>query len=654
VADLTGLPDFDAIVSPPHSVVNTLGDIIAPFDSGSYYVLPGQLQLATNPDGSPKFKLELMQYLGDVSASGQFAVLSFSLAGDFFLERALGAVRTATLSAAVKPVTIDSGFCRLYQTSTAVSLPGDLLIPTPLGSLSGDLASWTIRMSRDAGELIKGALQGQTSLLLGARVEAAVAGVAPRLPVFVQFDPTALLTALLARFPDRTMAVADVLAFFTAPVANYPLTLTAVPSGSEATLAQIMTDRVIAAYAALTPSPGINDTAFVRFLPMDQIETAITRWDLNEPTVVMRPWIYTLDPIGSMRVLNDPSLLANVLQEITIPTLSLGTRRIYVTASLPPSRVGIAATGVRLAMPSNPPTRFFPITETGTENSPIDVVSFGSSAPGSATTAGYVDLMLGATEPLQYTVTCFALIAAGEFVQEYESAPQPHNENWLQVAAGDFPLTFAYVIARSQLLQLATIKGTLMYKVGQHQVQQPFKLTACNGGEVEVSVAAPSVATGISIELQGVPLDGSSPIWLPATGPGRIELDVNSFTGYGPHAVTVRCNLGVGSTPVFIELISELEAGMPGALPGKIALTADLPSATWNYFASSPFHPGFCFRVAAAPGNAAAPWSAPCSPDTILRLDADGSVHPTLPTATLSESPTSSETAFSEVASLAH
>ena len=514
ITDPTGLPDFAAMAAFPQAT------LIAPFGSGSFSVVPQQLQLAANADGSPKFRLEFVQYLGDISASGQYAVLELSLTGDSSLDTALCLARTITPSATVKPVMMDSGFGRLYATTTTVSLPGDMLVPSPLGLWSSDLASWTMRMSPDAGELIKGALQGQSSLLLGARVEAAVSGVAPRLQVFAQFDPAALLTALLASHPDRSMAVADVLSFFMAPLAKYPVTLTAVPGGSEATLAQIMTDRVIAAYAVLTPSPGITDPAFVQFMPLNNIDTSLTRWDLSEPTVVMRPWIYTLDPIGSVRGLNNPAVLASVVQQISIPALRLGCQRTYVTASLPPSRAGIAAAGVRLQMPPNPPMRPFAISETGTITPPNDVVSFASSVPGSAASAGYVDLMLAAAEPLQYTVECFAVIAAGEFVQEYDSAPQTHTETWLQVDAGDFPLTFAHVIASSQLLNLATINGFLKYQVGEHQVQQPFSLLAGSGGEAEVSVAAPAVATGVSIALQAVPLDGSSTVLLPATGPG--------------------------------------------------------------------------------------------------------------------------------------
>jgi hypothetical protein len=626
MTDLNGLPDFATMISSSEATM------IAPFGSGSYYVLPQQLQLATNADGSPRFELELVQYLGDLTASGEYAELDFSLTGDFPLNVALSLARTpATPNATVQPIIMDSGFGRLYETASTVQLSADMLTPTPLEWWSGDLARWTMRMSLDAGELVKGALQGQSALLLGARVEAAVSGVAPRLGVFAQFDPTTLLSALLANHADRSISIPEILSFFSAPSTKYPVTLTAVPGGSEAILAQIMTDRVIAAYAALAPSPGVTDPASVVFKPISQIDTATTRWDLSEPTLVMRPWIFMLDPIGSVRALNNPAVLAQVVKEISIPAMSLGAERVYLTASLPPTRVGIAAIGAHLQMPPNPPARFFSISETATITPPNDLAIFSSasvsSAPMSATT-GYVDFMLGPQEPLQYTVTSFAVIAAGEFIQEYDSTPRPHTETWVQLDAGDFPLTFTYVSATATLLNLATINGVLTYQVGTHQVQQSFSMVAGDGGGAEVTVAAPSVATDVSIALQAVPLDGSGAVSLPSTGPGRIPLDVISFAGFGPHTVTVQCQLGTGAAPLFIEFVSELQATNAQAIPGKVALTPDQPSASWGYVATSPFHPGYCFRAAAVPGRAVAPWSAPCLPDAVLMLSADGTIAP--------------------------
>jgi hypothetical protein len=387
------------------------------------------------------------------------------------------------------------------------------------------------------------------------------------------------------------------------------VTLTAVPDGNQANLAQIMTDRVVAAYAAITPSPGITDSAYVQFKPANQIDTATTRWDLNEPTLVMRPYVYMLDPFSSIRALNNPAVLAGIIKEITVPPLSLGLTRVNLTASLPPSRVGISALGARIDLPSKPPARPFSISKTTLFTPPND--------------SGAIDFTLGAEETIEYSVTTFAVIAAGSFVQEYQSTAQSRKDTWVQLAAGDFPLNFAHVVAGSRLLNLASIEGVLSYQVGTRTVQQPFKLSTSSS---DIAVAAPTTAANSSIALQAVPLDGSAPLALPAMALGRIDLDVNSFAGYGAHTVTVQCHMNAGDAPLFIELISEIQAADSQAIPGKIALTADQPNSTWGYVATSPFHAGYCFRVAAATGNPPASWSTPRSSDTTLLLDQNGAV----------------------------
>ncbi|MGH9563970.1 MAG: hypothetical protein ACRD3S_21165, partial [Terracidiphilus sp.] len=251
MADLTAYPDFSS------TIASTAATIISPFGGESYSVLPQDMQLATNADGSPKLQLDLVENVGDFSASGQYAELDLSIDGTFPLDAALSLARTSSAAATVKPIAMNGGFGRLYATASAgtIPLPADMIAPIPLGWWSEDLARWTLRTSRDAGELIKGSLNDQSSLLLGARVEMSVLGVAPRLPVYAQFGPTTLLASLLANHPDRCISVPEIYSFFfSAPLAQYPVTLTTVPDGNQANLAQIMTDRVIAAYAALTPA----------------------------------------------------------------------------------------------------------------------------------------------------------------------------------------------------------------------------------------------------------------------------------------------------------------------------------------------------------------------------------------------------------------
>ena len=633
MADLTGLPDFATLITSSEA------SLIAPFGSGSYSALPQQLQLATNSDGSPKFEIDFAKTVGDASSTVQFAELDFSLAGDFALDAALNLARTIAAAATVKPAVIDGGFGRLYATASEVPLPAELLSPIPLGWGTSDLAHWVQRLSGDAGELLKEALQGQSSLLLGARVEISVPGVAPRIEAYAQFDPTALLGALLSGHDDRMIAPSDVLSFFSAPLSKYPVTLTAVPDGAAAAVAQILTDRVIASIPRLPPRrPSPSGVCPVQTGKPDRDCGHAMGPERTHPGDASLGLL--LDPIGSVRALNNAAVLASVVKEISFPALNLGCYRVYLTANLPQSRTGIAALGARVEMPPNPPVRSSSISKTVLFNPPDD--------------SGYVELALGATEALTYSVSCFGVIAAGEFVQQYDSAAQAHAGNWVQLSGGDFPLIFAHVIASARLLSLATIQGVLGYQAATHQVQQPFTLAASGGNAVDVTVGAPASASSVSIALQAVPLDGGATVQLSPAAAGRIELDLNSFAGYGPHTVTLQGRLDAHSAPLFIELLPEPMVTNPQAVPAKVALTAEQPIASWGYVAISPFRPGYCYRVVAAPGIAAAPWSAPLSSEDVLLLEADGTIAPEAAKPALGESPPPDAGVSSQAPSLTH
>ena len=148
--DLTGLPDFQRLISTQRL------SMYAPFGQGSYGVLPRQLLVAQSPSGKPKFELALIKRSDDQSASGRYAVLDLALAGDFAIDEALTLARAGAADATVKPIVFNTGFARLYPTTSTVTLPADMTAPIPLGWSGLDFARWTTRLSIDAGELIKG------------------------------------------------------------------------------------------------------------------------------------------------------------------------------------------------------------------------------------------------------------------------------------------------------------------------------------------------------------------------------------------------------------------------------------------------------------------------------------------------------------------
>ncbi len=602
---LAGLPDFATLASSDAATT------FAPFSGGSYAVVPQRATLASDANGNPKVLLELFEQMGDLTASGSHAVLDLTVGWDFPLDAALAAVRSSVADATVQPLSIHSGFARLYPTTTQVVPAADLLTPVPLGWLSPDGARWTPRLSADAGELVKGSLAGG-SLLLGVRLEFDAAGVAQRTQASVQFDPVALLTALLAGKTSRTMAVADVLAAFTQA--------TALPLKTSGTIAaefaQAMADRVIAAFASLTAAPGLSDPATVAFVDVAQLTPGTIAWDLSLPALAYRQWVLELDATSDLRAAVAKNGLDFFVKEIVAPPLEAGVYSIDVTANLPPNRNGVPAIGANIELAANPPFR--------PASSSVQVVLAEPSDRASAV------LHLSPGEAFGYGVRSFALLAVpGALPVELDApAARPCSDAWVTLTADDFLVTFAHVTAADRLLALATLTVALQYTYGGRIAAQQFTLTPATPS---LSVGIPREAVDASLQLSAQPNDGGAPLALAPTQPGRINVDLPLFREYGPHTIEVRADLGSADGALVLELQSEAQSADAAATPDLLMLTAMQPSSTWGYVAASPFHPGYRYRRSAAPPAPAAAWSPILSPFQPLLLGADGTMPASAP-----------------------
>jgi hypothetical protein len=599
MSDLTGLPDFQA----PTSVAQLA--MFAPFGNGSYSVLPQQLVVAQGPEKRPRFELALVKCSDDFSEAGQYAVLDLALAGDFPVDEALTAARTQAADATVKPIVINSGFARLCSTSGTVTLPADLAAPVTLGWSGPDFARWTTRLSINAAELIKEALSGNT-LLFGARVEFDLIGVSPRLTTMVEFEPTRLLEALLAGKPTREIAISDLHAIFSGSRDGLPLRVNGTLSGADAdSFPQGMLDRVIAAYASLVPAPAPSDPPYVAFRNLGSLDAGTVHWDLSEAVAAPRAYVLTLDPLSGLRKAMTGDGGAALVKEITIPALNLGLERIDIAANLPVNRLGVPAVGVNIDIPANPPNRPDAITETILFAEPDDV--------------GSVEFRLSPDEELSYTATCFALVAAGSSIHQYQSTPLSLSQNWLQLQAANFPVTFVHLTAAERLLNLASMTGTLTYSILGKAVVQPLKL---NAAMPDTALALPNNATDATITLAAIPSDGGPGLNLPPMPPGRIRLDVTSFREYGPHTFTIRCDFGEETAPLTIDLLPEEKASDPSAAI-TIHLVPSRPCEKWGYTTSSPFRSGYRYRKS---GDNTSDWSPVLSPFRPLTLKSDGTM----------------------------
>jgi hypothetical protein len=596
VPDLTGFPDFQT----PLAATNA--SAYAPFGTGAYAVVPGALALAANPDGSVKLALVFEQQAGDFSSTGQYAVVAFSLAGDYDFDGCLAGARARDPSATVKRIAVNRGFARLCTTASEVQLPQDLQQPVSLGLSGSDFARFTARISATAGELVKGAMSGG-SLLLNARVEFDALGVAPRADAIVAFSPQALITALTADATGEAIAAGDIVDALTTPAANLPLKVVS-RSASAGDIATALAARIFAAYGTLAPAPRVDDPPYVSFATARLAATTI-QWDLGQPALGARQWVVTLDLLTSLRALASSSAIDALVRYVSIPQVPVGEFSVQLSADLPSARSGVAVIGANVEIAANPPTRPSSIASTVAFAEPDD--------------EGTVQFRVGPAESLAYTTSGFAVIAAGTLVRQYDAAPQARTDPWVQLYDADFPVKFATIAAAQRLLALASVHVAVSYELENQPVALDNDLTAQHPA---TSIAIPRSATASTITISAVPQDGSATLTLAPTAPETIDLDFTSFPEFGPHTIAISAKNVAAGPPLCIDLLAQERRDVAGAVPDQRFFTFDQPTASWGYVASSPFCAGYCYRFSATAGVAAGAWSDVQSPFAPLVLEA--------------------------------
>jgi hypothetical protein len=574
---LAGLPDF----SQP------LGDGAAPafqaFGGAGVVVPPTGVVLASDAAGKPRFLLVLERSADLFDASGQSAVLDVELTPHYPLDEALTQARLTQASASASAAPIDLGFVRLVPAGDATGLGPAAREAVPLGWSAADGARWTLRLDAASGALIKGALTGG-ALLLGARLEFTILGVAERAAAKVTFDPAALLAGLI-KGGDGAVAAADLLAYLTQPADGLHIQISGGVDQRRAP--QILADRLFAAYGTLAPAAAADGPLTIAFA---KPPAGAVTWDLSQPTAVPRGFVVQLDLLAALR----SAKASDCVRELDIPPLDLGFRQVTVTANLPPHRSGVPAIGVRLDMPAAPPPRPNAISQTLTLQPPDD--------------GGVIKLRLGPGEALSYHLTCFAVIAAGSDVRQWESPPQSLSDTWLSLQATDFPLTFAHLTAAPRLVAIASLDGVLTYTLGGTLVRQPIHLDAA---APDIAVAIPTQAQDAVVTLSATALAGGASLPLTPLPAGRCLLDLPLFAAYGPHRVSIACDFSEGEEPVTVQLVGE-----DGGNPASITLTSAMPASEWGYVAASPFKAGYRYKIGGDD------WSAPQPFDAPLRLKA--------------------------------
>jgi hypothetical protein len=598
---LAGLPDFSAPIALPGQTQS----IYAPYLGGSYLAMPQSVQIGVNADGSPDISLVMVKSATDLSRSGQYAVFDFVLSGNFELSGALLAVRDVDPNSTVAAIPIDGGFTRLFATNSAVIIPPDLLEPVSIGGLGCGLARWTARISPTAGALVKGALEDSANLL-GAQIEYQYAGVAARVASIVTFTPSAVVNVLLAAYPGRIIARDELQ---TAMQQCFRQGLIQVDDLTNPALFAVLADWFATSYCRFVPAASIGDAHCLLLNDSANVPAAAINWDLSQPTRVMRQAIMTLDQLGSFTT----GAVAAMVREVLIPSMPVGHWTIQVTANLPQHRSPMSVLGVSVQLPARPPFRPSSIDHQLPLAEPQDEAS--------------CTLQLSPQEALTFSVQPYAVIAGKGGVHTYTGTARPQTDTWVRLTAADFPVVFGHFTGSQQLLAVANLLVTFTCTLPSGAQQQQFSLNAATS---EIAYPFPAAGVASSMQITAMPLDGSAPLTLGPFAPGRLDVDLSLFREYGPHRIAASVDVAP-ETPLSIELIAEERRDDPKASTGTLFFAAGQLSGNWGYFTNSPFHSGYCYRVATAsasttsPAPTPQPWSPVLSAFQPLMLHSDGS-----------------------------
>jgi hypothetical protein len=532
-------------------------------------------------------------------------VLELRLAGSYRLKAALLAARARSESATVRRAAFSDGVLWLTPMD-----PGSNVELWSAASLSGtglEGARWVIELSAEGTMLLKTVLLDEV-LSMRARAQLELEGIAPRVETKVRFDPRALREALAAMAGASGLVGRDgLLAELRARPGALPFEfLPELGTDVREALAQALVDLLVAEIAEIAPADDHGEPQLAP-LAVEQLAEGRVERDLRKPFVSRRPLVLDLDPITAVHDYIATHGADAFIHESAVPTLATGVHTIELAANLPSGRVGVLSVGAEVIAPPSLPFRPQAIVRS------VEFVEPSDSAS--------VQLVLGPTEQLAYRCTATAVLReGGAGVRQLKGDAQPSESTFLRLDVDDFPVVFVHVGASVGLMAQATIEGTLQRLSAQGPVGQPFQLTAA---QPTVALALPRDAENASLEIRAVPPNGGPPVVLGPLPAADLELDLHSFSGYGPHRVHLECNFPDGVADLAVDLVPEARVEEPSAL-GLVHLTPEQPAADWSWFADSPFAPGYRFRLHPRPGEQPGPWSEAQSPSEPLLLSAGG------------------------------
>lgn len=585
---LSGLPDFQQSL-----LVEDL-QLFSAYEGNNYFLMPDKLEIATHPDASPDFLLELVRGRNPALPPEPHGILDFRVVPHYQMAQGLNLIRTQdSQPASLTPISFTSGFLRFQPLGNLDNSLLELQKPIPLAWNGLGIARFYCQLSHSAATLLKNSLQGEV-LALTAVAELEMIGVSPRLPLQVSFDPAQLLQILLALGnADRLVAREAIANYFRSNFTSLPLKIEGeFDDRLLLDFAQAMTDRVRVRFGNFVPAPTIDAGSHMVLASPSAIGSGRFEWNLAQPILAPRPVTLYLDPWAALDQIA-PKETRQVVRETVVSPIPTSCQPVAIITNLPSNLVGILAIGVTIRV--SPKLPFRPQAQVET----VELQAFQSTPQ--------INLRFSAKEEAQYTFSTYAIVKDAKGITQINGDVKPHQGTRLYLSASDFPVDFVPVTASQQLLELATINGICQRAVGGAIIQEHFELHL---DQPTVTFALPQGTNNATLEITAHSRQGLGSINLGTILTQPLQLDLYSFREYGLQKVEVECIFEQQNNPVVFEFLPEAYS----ATSQNIKLLFFQPSQTkkvLTWMPASPFQYRYRYRQKPLGANSNSPpeWS---------------------------------------------
>lgn len=593
-----GLPDF-------HRPIECDGcRIYFPYEGEDAYTFtPDRLEIAARPGGAePDIRLQLYRGRNPLLPPRPYAVFDMRLTLGYPLESAIARLRELRPGARLTPAAFADGCLRLHAPD-GFEWPQELGRPVRLSARGPASVLYAQRLSMDAAQFVRTLLQDD-SMPVFAQAELELAGIAPRLPVRVRFDPARFLPKLRALADESGRVSRDRLVqFYSGDLPSLGLEAAGDAAESPGVLAETLADWTRARFGAFAAAPQADGFGYMA-LNVPEPGAGRVEWDLSQPLPTRRTLVIGMRPFDTVRrSVRNAGADAIVPPPVIVPPLSTGMHQIEIAANVPEGIAGAAALGVTLRAAPAPPAR------------PQAFVASAELKPSAGT--AFIRLQLAPNEPLAYTYSTFLIVEHSNGARQLDGPETAGNGDRLLLTPDDFPARLIPLSVDRGLAELAEVRGRCAWTEAGTAVSCDFGFDPpC----LERAIALPFQAERPVLSFEFRARDGERMLAVGPLPAEPLRLGFHSFPEYGPQQVTIELAGSSAAPLVAVDLLPEdrPEDAEPAAV---VALTPAQPRKSWSYFAASPFAAGYRFRRHAEPGGNPGPWSAVQAPGGTLAID---------------------------------